>query len=112
MAAPERRDGRRADNVLALRQPVGSRGEDEFRLPVRAVLRQPRYGVADLRIGETPRDEIVIIVEVCIGNRRHDRDEIILLELLEDGPDQRLPPLGTASGRERGVSPYSHRWAP
>ena len=57
ITAPQRRNQRKADDILAARQTVGGGWQDEFRLAVGTVLRQTRNGVADLRIEETPLDQ-------------------------------------------------------
>ncbi len=91
VAAPERRFQRQPVDALAGLQPVGDGRDDEFRLPVGAVEAEPADRVADRRVGEAPLDQRDNSPRSDgARHRRHGRDDLVLLELVEEIADQRL----------------------
>ena len=73
-----------------LLQAVPGRRQDEFRLPVGAVEAQARDGVSDLRIGEAPRDELVVFAKIDAWHRRHAGHDLFRLQLVEKSAHMRV----------------------
>ena len=59
-------------------------------MPVRAILRQARDRVSDLRVGEAVFDQGKIVLQAGVRHGRHDRNDVLVLELGEESPNQRV----------------------
>ena len=94
VAAPERRHQRKADDIPG---PGARRSErrrqDEFRLAVRAVLRQARDGVGDLGVEQATLDQREIVRQrSCSGTGGTIGNDLVILEFGEEARGSAGPP--------------------